>query len=89
VSSFVQKYCNSERTFITKYGRHNNKPKAAEPPTAVCLKQHKMPQYADIQCCVLKGERNRAMGDTERERNIVCFEGLDNEYVAFNEIKEI
>jgi hypothetical protein len=37
--------------------------KAAEPPTAVCLEQHKIPQCADIQCCVLREERNRAMGD--------------------------
>jgi hypothetical protein len=29
--------------------------KAAEPPTALFLIQHNIPQFADIQCCVLKG----------------------------------
>jgi hypothetical protein len=62
--------------------------KAAEPLTAVCLKQHKFPQYADIQCCVLKGERNRVICDTEGERNIAYFQRVDNEYGACNEIKK-
>jgi hypothetical protein len=57
---------------ITKYGRQI-KQKAADSPAVVCLKQHKIPQYADIQCCVLKQERNRAIGDTEREINVAFF----------------
>jgi len=56
----VQKCCNSGRGFITKYGRHS-KQKAAENPTALCLKQHTIPHCADIPCWVLKQERNRAL----------------------------
>jgi hypothetical protein len=37
---------------------------------------------------VLKGERNRAKGVTERERNIGYSEGGDNEYGACNDVKE-
>jgi len=61
---------------VTKYGRHS-KQKAAETPKSVCLKKHNpaLCRYTvlctetgekysvdDIQCCVLKQERNREWG---------------------------
>jgi len=55
----VQKCCNSGRRFITKYG-HHSKQRAAESPTAVCLKQHTIPHCADVKCYGLTQERNRA-----------------------------
>jgi hypothetical protein len=63
--------------------------KAAETPIPDCLKEHKILQYPYMQLCVPKQENNRALRDKERERNIVYFEGVDNDYGACNEIKGI